>query len=89
MNAFSLSLNSNIESKSSIIYSEFKFMYEITSKIFIESTLRDVFVYKAGAFTYFSALKKCTFLKSMLLPNFAFDVIYTGNNNNSILMMFK
>ena len=27
----------------------------------------------------FSALKKASFLKSMLLPNFAFDVIYTGN----------
>ena len=39
----------------------------------------------------FSALKKCTFLKSMLLPNFAFNVIYTGKKNkkNSISMMFK
>ena len=29
-----------------------------------------------------SALKKSYFLKSMLLPNFAFDVIYTGNKKN-------
>ena len=36
-------------------------------KVFIELTLRDVFVYKAGAFTYF--LRTC-FLKSMLLLNF-------------------
>ena len=26
-----------------------------------------------------SALKKISFLNPMLLPNFAFDVIYTGN----------
>ena len=27
----------------------------------------------------FSALKKSSFLKSTLLPNFAFDDLYTGN----------
>ena len=40
-----------------------------------------------------SALKKSSFLKSTLLPNFAFDVIHTGNkkncNKNNIWMMFK
>ena len=37
---------------------------------FIESTLHDVLVYKAGAFTYFFALKKSSLLKSMILINF-------------------
>ena len=36
----------------------------------IESTLRDVFVYKAGALTNFFLLKKSSFLKSMILLNF-------------------
>ena len=40
-----------------------------------------------------SALKKSSFLKSILLSNFAFDVIYTGNlknsNQNNSLKMFK
>ena len=64
---------------------------KIASKNFIESTLQDVFVYKAGAFTYFFL----TFLFSQVdvTTNFAFDVIYTGNKNNSnknnISMMFK
>ena len=34
----------------------------------------------------FSWLKKSSFLKSLLLPNFPFNVIY---NKNNILMMFK
>ena len=29
--------------------------------------------------TEYPEYKKSSFLKSMLLPNFAFDVIYTGN----------
>ena len=39
----------------------------------------------------FLALKKSSFLKSTLLPNFAFDVIYTGKikNKKNISMMFK
>ena len=39
------------------------------NKIF-ESTLHDIFVYKAGAFTYFFALKKTCFLKSIILQKF-------------------
>ena len=38
---------------------------------------------------YFSALKKSCFFKSMLLPNFAFNVIYTENKKIIISMMFK
>ena len=36
---------------------------------FTESTMQDIFVYKAGAFTNFSSLKKSSFLKSMILIN--------------------
>ena len=36
----------------------------------------------------FSALIKCTFVKSMLLPNFAFDVIYTGNKKITMKIVF-
>ena len=39
-----------------------------------------MYVYKAGAFTYFSALKKSSFPESMFLPNISFDVINTGKN---------
>ena len=47
------------------IYSPFLFLTLQVNK-FIELTLRDVFVYKVEALTYFSAFKKSTFLKSML-----------------------
>ena len=46
----------------------FQWSFQVT--IFIESTLRDVFLHKVGAVTYFSALKKSCFLKSVLLVNF-------------------
>ena len=35
-----------------------------------------------------SALKKSSFLKSMLLPNFAFNVNYTGNNNKIVIKKY-
>ena len=36
-----------------------------------------------------SALKKSSFLKLMLLPNFAFNVIYTGNKKIVIKIIFR
>ena len=46
----------------------FKWPLQVT--IFIESTLRDIFVNKMGAVTYFSLFKKSCFLKLVLLVNF-------------------
>ena len=37
----------------------------------------------------FSWLKKSCFLKSTLLPNFAFDDLYTGNKKNIIKKIFR
>ena len=75
-----------------------KLVYKLSTKVFISLTLRRTLmgeydpklILKLGK-NNFSALKKSYFLKSMLLPNLAFNVIYTGNKkkNYNILTMFK
>ena len=62
-------------------------LWKLQVTIFIESTLHDYLFTKWEHSLIFSALKKSCFLKSMLLPNFAFDVIYTGKK--IIIIIFQ
>ena len=55
---------------------------------FIESTLQDVFVYKAERSLIFSSIKKSSFLKSMILINFLIQRYLNILNLFNISMIF-